>query len=265
VHFIQHIKQKESRAVIVKFVGKSGEKEMKQNELMISERFFTLSGEGDGCGIPTVYIRVFGCNMLPACPFCDTKFSIKKIDNTIHTETFEDIVNYSLSFPQCHRTAFTGGEPMLYADKIKNIMKSIHERDGYHLFHFETNGLIYPSVSYNNQNYTTFRDYNKTFAVSPKFHAINKDGYKHSIQQWANSYEQNITFKFVYEGQQTVNDIKQLSKDIGGFQSRPIYIMPEGRTLDLDKYRECAKICLDEGWNFSIRLQCILWNDERGT
>ena len=230
---------------------------MDKNSLAVSEIFYTLSGEGDDVGSPTTYVRLFGCNL--KCPWCDTKYSIEKIDDSIRIMPLEEIVNEIISYG-CNHIAFTGGEPMLYIDKIGDIMAllSLH---GDYTYHFETNGLIEPKWYY---------DAPVTYAVSPKFYTLDpttKNEYTDSIKAWSrwNGPQVNTVFKFVYEGQETVDKIRELEKQIDGFNDCPVYLMPEGRTLDLDKYRDCAKICLKEGWKFSIRLQCIIWNDERGS
>jgi len=229
---------------------------MDKNSLAVTEIFYTLSGEGDDVGNPTTYVRLFGCNL--KCPWCDTKYSIEKIDDTVKIMPIEEIVNEIISYG-CKHVAFTGGEPMLYIEKINDIMGllSLH---GDYTYHFETNGLIAPKWQY---------DMPVTYAISPKFYKLDpstENEYTNSIKEWSiwKGPEVKTIFKFVYEGQETVDKIKQLEKTIDGFRSS-IYLMPEGRTLDLDKYRECAKICMKEGWKFSIRLQCILWNDKRGT
>jgi len=44
------------------------------NEIMISEIYGpVLQGEGSDIGKPTTFVRVFGCNMKPECPWCIDK------------------------------------------------------------------------------------------------------------------------------------------------------------------------------------------------
>jgi len=232
---------------------------MDKNKLAITEIFYTLSGEGDDVGVPTTYVRLFGCNL--KCPWCDTKYSIEKIDDTVQIVTLEEIVNTIIGYG-CKHVAFTGGEPMLYIEKINDIIGLLSLHSDNYTYHFETNGLIGPKWQY---------DAHVTYAISPKFYKLDpttENEYTNSVKEWVNWNDKPNTksiLKFVYEGEETIKKIKQLEKTIDGFGNTPIYLMPEGRTLDLDKYRECAKICMKEGWRFSIRLQCILWNDQRGT
>lgn len=219
------------------------------NTLPVSEVFLTLSGEGNTVGVPTTYVRVFGCNL--SCSFCDTKYSITKIDDTIQKEPLESIVNDILE-KGCSHVSFTGGEPMLYQEQILTIMELLKLTDDEFHFSFETNGLVYPRINY---------PFKVAYNVSPKFHALD-DKYINSIVRWDES-DKDLIFKFVYEGEKTIDDIENLEKQIGGFH-KPIYLMPEGRTLDIEKYKECCNVCIDKKWNFSPRLQCIVWSDARG-
>jgi 7-carboxy-7-deazaguanine synthase len=225
---------------------------MNENEVIITEKFFSLDGEGIYIGTPTIFIRFFGCNL--SCPFCDTPFSIKKIDDTVQTVTIDSIVDYILSIPLCKRVVFTGGEPMLQVRKIQMIIDKLESIiEGKYDYQVETNGTIYSNVLHSTIVY----------AISPKFHALDKK-YIESLKEWNLSIHRKF-FKFVYEGPETVFYIKKLEEEIGGFGHRTIYLMPEGRTFNVKKYRKCADVCLKNGWSLSIRLQCLLWNDERGT
>jgi 7-carboxy-7-deazaguanine synthase len=48
-------------------------KNKKQLTLKVKEIFYSLQGEGALTGMPTIFIRLVGCNM--HCPYCDTDFS----------------------------------------------------------------------------------------------------------------------------------------------------------------------------------------------
>jgi len=61
---------------------------MNKNEIWISECFKSIQGEGPLIGMPTIFVRVFGCNMKPVCPWCieknteiTTTTGIKKANN----------------------------------------------------------------------------------------------------------------------------------------------------------------------------------------
>jgi len=236
---------------------------MSTDTLLVSEIFFSLAGEGADFGVPTIYVRLFGCNLNPPCPFCDSMYAVNKIDDSAKKMTFDEIVKTIKSYIYCKRVSFTGGEPLLYINKIKKIIKKLGLS---YTYQFETNGSIPPINSRHEDILPQIPWKNMYYSVSPKFHAIEFDEdnkYCKSIEKWTRL--PNTSLKFVYENEDTALKINRLKFILRNFNHTPVYVMPEGRNIDIKKYQECAKACMKYNWNFSIRLQCLLWNDERGT
>jgi 7-carboxy-7-deazaguanine synthase len=102
--------------------------------LLVSEIFFSINGEGLEIGKPTVFLRLSGCNL--DCSWCDTKYAnynaVEKNINEI-VEEIERINNGSKS------VLITGGEPLL--QDIGALVDILHKKN-YHIT-IETNGSIY--------------------------------------------------------------------------------------------------------------------------
>jgi organic radical activating enzyme len=99
----------------------------------ISEVFESIQGEGLYFGERQVFVRFFGCNL--KCNFCDTK-----LDSFIEyepEELFEEIKLYPNEF---HSISFTGGEPLLQKDFLKEVLTLTHAQ-GYKNY-LETNGTL---------------------------------------------------------------------------------------------------------------------------
>lgn len=64
-------------------VGKSFFRNVPEDTLTVTSRFFTLQGEGPYRGMPAYFIRLAKCNL--ACSFCDTYFDSGKV------QTFDEI------------------------------------------------------------------------------------------------------------------------------------------------------------------------------
>ena len=47
-------------------------------KIMISEIFYSLQGEGIQIGIPTVFVRLFGCDL--RCSWCDSMYAVEGTD-----------------------------------------------------------------------------------------------------------------------------------------------------------------------------------------
>lgn len=229
---------------------------MIKNDISITEIFYSLQGEGPYIGTPTVFVRVFGCNMKEVCPWCDTMYSVQKQDDTIRHIPIETVVNTILQY-KCNNVTFTGGEPFLYKDQIKNIMWMLTLNNDFE-FCFETNGMISDIID--------FHPYKVSYVVSPKLHALkNNESYLDNIKNWARyAAHMPVYFKFVYENESSIEEIKKLSELTEIKNTEKIYLMPEGKTFSIDKYKECAEQCLKHHYKMSPRLHTIIWGITRG-
>lgn len=112
----------------------------------------SIQGEGLLLGVKQVFLRFAGCNL--ACSYCDTPASrgrsefcrlytktgskelAEEISNPLSSEQIVDLVGkFAASW-----ISFTGGEPMLWADFIADLM-AVLKPQGYK-FLLETNGTL---------------------------------------------------------------------------------------------------------------------------
>jgi len=113
------------------FIANSGEI-MKAS---IIEIFSSIQGEGLLIGKRQIFIRFAGCNL--SCNYCDTpKAKKSSYGNTLSVLEVVDKIN-RLKTPDVHSISFTGGEPLLYADFINEII----EKTDLKTF-LETNGTL---------------------------------------------------------------------------------------------------------------------------
>jgi len=133
--------------------------------MLYSEIFRSIQGEGVYTGVPTVWLRLFGCNLecngfgqkdptdpdsyilpykdidlidvkqvedLPVFPYgCDSSYSwSKKFSKLQKRGTPEEVASelYKLMYNNKTHVAFTGGEPLMKAGQ-KNIAKVLNELD----------------------------------------------------------------------------------------------------------------------------------------
>jgi len=208
-----------------------------QGKINISEIFPAIQGEGFMAGVPVLFVRTSGCNT--KCPWCDTSYHENGTEYNLE-EVVDKIRDSNLT-----NIVFTGGEPTLQIDEIKEIIDYLP----LHSFQLETNGSLY-------------NDLVKKFdfiSVSPKKQLIFR----------TNSYIKyrmlpQTTFKFVYENK---ND-KWWEEFINriNIPNDAIFIMPEGATRDeqIKKMPEVIEYCLQNKFNFSPRLHILAYDNKCG-
>lgn len=99
----------------------------------IAEVFDSIQGEGIYVGEKQLLVRFFGCNL--RCRFCDTQ--LHQFMEYEPQELFGEIVLYPSDF---HSISFTGGEPLLQKDFLKEVLILTHN-EGYKNY-LETNGTL---------------------------------------------------------------------------------------------------------------------------
>ena len=103
----------------------------------ITEIFDSVQGEGLYLGEKQVFVRFFDCNL--SCAYCDTK--LDRFTEYEPKELFEEI---SLYRDKYHSISFTGGEPLLYTDFLKEILE-LTSGEGYKHY-LETNGTLFSEL-----------------------------------------------------------------------------------------------------------------------
>lgn len=152
-------------------VGKAYFKDISNDELLVTSRFYTLQGEGPFRGRPAYFIRLAKCNL--NCSFCDTYFDSgdPMTFDELLADASKDIVGYdpedmnlshaaTLNFPYEAVLVLSGGEPSLQ----KNIRRFINKASKFFTnTQIESNGVLLANVPDDT-----------VYVVSPK--CLEKDG-----------------------------------------------------------------------------------------
>ena len=100
--------------------------------MKINEIFHSIQGEGATMGIPTVFVRLTGCNL--GCEWCDTEYAKTEGDKFTLSQIIAEVDKF-----KCNQVCITGGEPMCQSETPKLIDELLGA--GY-LVTLETNGSI---------------------------------------------------------------------------------------------------------------------------
>jgi 7-carboxy-7-deazaguanine synthase len=84
--------------------------------LKITEIFYSLQGEADSVGFPTVFVRLTGCPL--RCQFCDTAYAFTGGE----WQSIEDILAKVAAFGARH-VCVTGGEPLAQKNCLPLLTK----------------------------------------------------------------------------------------------------------------------------------------------
>lgn len=103
----------------------------------IAEVFDSIQGEGLYLGEKQIFIRFYGCNL--KCKFCDTK--LKSFMEYEPEELFQELKLYQDKY---HSVSFTGGEPLLQKDFLKEMLR-LTRKDNFRNY-LESNGTLYEEL-----------------------------------------------------------------------------------------------------------------------
>ncbi len=92
----------------------------RQRELVVSELFLSLQGEGTRAGLATVFLRLTGCAL--RCRWCDTAWAFHGGTKRTLAELAESIERFDVP-----RVCVTGGEPLLQPAVVPLIRRLSEE------------------------------------------------------------------------------------------------------------------------------------------
>lgn len=112
---------------------------MEQRTLPVSEIFYSIDGEGARTGAPTIFIRLFGCNL--RCTYCDTKYACYRQEGVIgfNDMTIDRILEAVKTYEPCKCITLTGGEPLIHP-AASELVTVLRKND--YWVNIETNGSI---------------------------------------------------------------------------------------------------------------------------
>ncbi|KAF3981727.1 MAG: 7-carboxy-7-deazaguanine synthase QueE [Methylococcales symbiont of Hymedesmia sp. n. MRB-2018] len=100
--------------------------------LKITEIFFSLQGESNTVGLPTVFIRLTGCPL--RCSYCDTAYAFSGGKKMALSEIIDQVALYNTQF-----VTVTGGEPLAQSACL-DLIALLADKD--YKVSLETSGAI---------------------------------------------------------------------------------------------------------------------------
>ncbi|WMX16855.1 MULTISPECIES: 7-carboxy-7-deazaguanine synthase QueE [unclassified Aureispira] len=250
----------------------------KNQKIAVSEYFYSLQGEGRTSGIPAIFLRLTGCNLMcggkgvekdgvlrdGATWVCDT------IDVWMKgtTYSFADLLkelNQSTNFIQRLQTGvhlvITGGEPLLQQERIVAFLEYLETEYALRpIIEIETNATILPLSSLDARVHYWNTSPKLSNSGMPTSQRIN-----HSILKWF-SANPNTMFKFVVTTKQDFEEIQTQLVHTGLIDSKKIVLMPGADSIEqlLERNQLVADICIEHQLRMCTRLHIEIWNQLTG-
>ncbi len=231
--------------------------------MLISEIFYSIQGEGELTGVPSVFVRSSGCNL--RCAWCDTPYASWNPEGDLRT------VPQILAEVQKHQAArhvvLTGGEPMVAKD-IRLLAKEIKTL-GHHIT-IETAATVAPEAIACD-----------LASLSPKLLNSAPDAQEHGawrkkheatrwqpdvVRAWVDQYP--YQFKFVVSRQADIQELEHMLAALHREIPRhKVLLMPEATTLEKMRGRAgwLGELCKARGYRYAHRLHIELYGNKRGT
>lgn len=231
--------------------------------MLISEIFYSIQGEGELTGVPSVFIRSSGCNL--RCRWCDTPYASWSPEG--REAGIDEILREIREYPARH-VVLTGGEPMI-ARGIRELALALRGA-GYHIT-IETAGTVAPEGIACD-----------LASISPKFANSTPEAGRievawidrHEKTRWQPGTIADWIGSYPYQIKLVVADESEAAEAAGilraAFPELPpwkILLMPEGMEVETLRGREIRLIefCKSSGYRYCDRLHIRLFGNTKGT
>lgn len=226
---------------------------MSESRLQVVELFHSIQGEGMLSGVPSVFVRLAGCNL--RCVWCDTAYA--RDPHAGESVRLSDLASRICAFPT-RFVVLTGGEPMI-APGAHALAAALREC-GKHLT-VETNGTLPPdgiacdlaSVSPKLAHSSAAPREDASERIRPS-----------ALAAWVDGYEYQL--KFVVASPDDLAEARGVVDAIG----RPIppervLLMPEGARRNPPRRRDAWLVdaCKATGFRYCRRLHVDLFGCRR--
>ena len=232
------------------------------------EIFYTIEGEGRYVGYPSVFLRLFGCNLTCAgfasksSPFgCDSYLSWSKKNKLSFDDLFKLLEDkgYIQHLFRGAILKITGGEPLLRQQPLLEFIKSFAIKYQFvPRIDFETNGTIMPDPEW-------VDIFSATFTTSPKL-SNNGDPIdkRYNPEVLRFHVANNSCFKFVVSNSENMDEI------LKNYINHPdiklprslVWLMPccGSREEHTTAITYVADMCKEYNFKLSPRLHLVVWD-----
>tara|TARA_R100000008_G_scaffold53517_1_gene32504 strand:- start:15733 stop:16494 length:762 start_codon:yes stop_codon:yes gene_type:complete len=241
--------------------------ELKDEKIFLSDDkvFYTVEGEGEYVGWPSVFMRLSMCNLTcqgfateDSPHGCDSyiSWSVKNKLSFEELRTLLEEEGYKKHLDNGAIWKITGGEPLVQQPKLLKFLAYIDVEWGtIPRIDFETNATIMPDPEWLRVD--------ATFTTSPKL-SNNGDPedrrYKPDVLKW--HVTNGSGFKFVISKKEDLEEVLQKYVEKFNIPRERVWLMPcaGSRKEHIEIAEEVAEYAKQEYFKFSPRLHLLVWD-----
>lgn len=233
----------------------------------------TIQGEGKLNGIPSLFIRLAGCNL--QCRWtnregvsvpCDTAYASYEVKNTssMSLDDMVSLIRYNTQ--HLSHLVITGGEPFLQSEELIQLCIKLKQIKNYHIT-VETNATLFREELAEQVDF---------FSLSPKLSSANAStkgilnpinlSVIQSFITHSRLKGKDFQLKFVYAAEKDAAEIRDLLSHLTGWKREDILLMLLGTTSEelRQTTRQALSLCIQEGWRYCDRLHISLFGNQKG-
>lgn len=234
----------------------------------------TIQGEGKLSGVPSLFIRLAGCNL--HCSWqtadgniseCDTVYAAFRVKNSTSWTIDNIYTTIRHNAGNINHIVITGGEPFLQEEPLIELCHKLNTDNHYHLT-VETNATIFSEK---------LADCFDFFSMSPKLaSSVPPDSVHNTLRvnpttlqafiDHARKHAKDFQLKFVCSCDEDITEIKSILSELHGWKDEDILLMPLGATPEELRFntRKTLTYSIRNNWRYCDRLHLSLFGAKNG-
>jgi len=231
--------------------------------VLISEIFYSIQGEGELTGVPSVFVRTSGCNL--RCAWCDTPYASWNPEG--EQRTVDSIVAEVQGHASARHVVLTGGEPMI-AKEIGALAAEL-KMLGYHIT-IETAATVPPDGNRLRPRLA----FAEAAQLRPRRHRARGVAQEARGDPLAARCRARVArrlwlaVQICRRGAADVDELEGMLASLGrDIPRHKVLLMPEATTLETMRQRAnwLSETCKTRGYRYAHRLHIELYGNRRGT
>ncbi|PIE88680.1 MAG: radical SAM protein, partial [Bacteroidetes bacterium] len=229
----------------------------------------TVQGEGKLTGMPSLFLRLFGCNLdcvwqLPSGELCacDTPSAFKEGMPVKSVSVNELATQILMAMPHLNHLVVTGGEPFLQADSLFLLVQALKERRGDLHVTIETNGTLFHEALASVVDLVSISPkLASSFAGKTQLKEVDIRVIQAFLSLRVERKGMDLQLKFVVSSPRDEAEIHRILAQLVSYEKEDILLMPLGNTPQIIAANTpmVLEMAIRNNWRYAQRLHVALF------